>query len=481
MNFAKRLFPYCFVICIAQALGGGLANSAGADGKLTIAAISRSASEVTLRVSVRDDAQHPIRGLTASNFSVRVDGSPGRIIRVQPTDNDRPLAAILLVDISKSMSGKPMRRALDSAGRLVDEAGQNDALCLMTFGEAVNLVSDYGSGRDEIARAISDIQPSDQRTLLNSAVLAGARKAEKSPLDRTAVVLFTDGVDQGSKISLGQAIAEAQKASVPFYTVSCGRHPESGTLMRISELTDGAYRNAADDTYSLFQTIRDGLKDEYDVTVSAPLSPGSHGVAVTATIAGQTLSAVKPITVPAPRHPASKSRSRTWWVLGIALLIAAVAAFWLVTRKIRDLEGDQMEAEDKDGAPAPRTWVDAPLPADAARARRTGKVWLQISTGRHAGSRLDLTGQPVLVGRDSRSQLALTSDPAVSRRHAEITLTNTGEFVLRDLGSENGTALNGNDLGEGIVTLRDGDRIAVGGSELVYRDTRPRLANNTRR
>ena len=69
--------------------------------------------------------------------------------------------------------------------------------------------------------------------------------------------------------------------------------------------------------------------------------------------------------------------------------------------------------------------------------------------------------------------LVLDKDNKVSRHHAEIVLSDAGEFVLADVGSEIGTRLQGNDLQGKTARLRDGDRIGLGATELIYRDKRP--------
>lgn len=70
--------------------------------------------------------------------------------------------------------------------------------------------------------------------------------------------------------------------------------------------------------------------------------------------------------------------------------------------------------------------------------------------------------RPVIVGRDADCDLALL-DGRVSRRHLEIAPDGAG-FRLRDLGSSNGTALNGRRVA--TATLGLGDVIALGDSEL---------------
>ncbi|HET7325794.1 MAG TPA: DUF3662 and FHA domain-containing protein [Nocardioidaceae bacterium] len=70
-----------------------------------------------------------------------------------------------------------------------------------------------------------------------------------------------------------------------------------------------------------------------------------------------------------------------------------------------------------------------------------------------------------VIGRAKDTDLVLT-DTGVSRRHAEVRFTPT-DVVLRDLGSTNGTTVNGRRVE--LVALHDGDRIEVGHTELIYR------------
>jgi hypothetical protein len=76
-----------------------------------------------------------------------------------------------------------------------------------------------------------------------------------------------------------------------------------------------------------------------------------------------------------------------------------------------------------------------------------------------------LTGSNV-VGRDADCAIRIDS-VTLSRRHAQIVLTN-GEATVEDLGSKNGTHVNGRPVTQ-LVALRDGDQIEVGSVTLTYR------------
>jgi hypothetical protein len=85
----------------------------------------------------------------------------------------------------------------------------------------------------------------------------------------------------------------------------------------------------------------------------------------------------------------------------------------------------------------------------------------------HGTQQVPLTGTTV-VGRGAEADLQL-ADTGVSRRHAELRLVD-GRVELHDLGSTNGTRVNGQRVTE--ATLTDGDTIAVGTSQLVFRSAR---------
>lgn len=80
--------------------------------------------------------------------------------------------------------------------------------------------------------------------------------------------------------------------------------------------------------------------------------------------------------------------------------------------------------------------------------------------------RVQPLGESTRLGRAVNGEVVLPGS-AVSRRHALIQRRSDGEYVLTDLGSANGTAVND----EGVllpVVLRDGDRIEISGFELIF-------------
>ena len=105
--------------------------------------------------------------------------------------------------------------------------------------------------------------------------------------------------------------------------------------------------------------------------------------------------------------------------------------------------------------------------ADLEPQRAAGtKAFLNVIRSRaDLGTYVFIDG-PVVVGRDPSCSIPL-QDLGVSRRHAMISPTSTGEFVLKDLASTNGTRVNGMSVAQECV-LRDGEKIIVGGTVLRF-------------
>ncbi|HYM92221.1 MAG TPA: FHA domain-containing protein [bacterium] len=77
-----------------------------------------------------------------------------------------------------------------------------------------------------------------------------------------------------------------------------------------------------------------------------------------------------------------------------------------------------------------------------------------------AGREFALDGPMVTIGRRPDQRIVL-SDPSVSRSHARVEVGAWGVAIV-DLGSTNGTEVNGHRLRDGRAVLRGGDRIRLG-------------------
>lgn len=104
--------------------------------------------------------------------------------------------------------------------------------------------------------------------------------------------------------------------------------------------------------------------------------------------------------------------------------------------------------------------------AAAQPTRPRGPTQLIVTEGALQGTRIGLTGAPVLIGRANDSTLVLTDDYA-STRHARISLQD-GMWLVEDLGSTNGTYLGQRKL-DGPVPMEIGVPLRIGKTVLELR------------
>jgi DNA-binding winged helix-turn-helix (wHTH) protein len=111
--------------------------------------------------------------------------------------------------------------------------------------------------------------------------------------------------------------------------------------------------------------------------------------------------------------------------------------------------------------------------AETPRAAAGARFWLTWKTQTFA-----LGDGDSIIGRDPRSQVWLEHD-GVSRRHAQIRISGAERPTLTDLGSTNGTSVNGMRV-NGPTPLADGDVIKVGSVSVKFREWKDG-ASRTRR
>lgn len=135
-----------------------------------------------------------------------------------------------------------------------------------------------------------------------------------------------------------------------------------------------------------------------------------------------------------------------------------------------------------DAQPSPRAPAPPSDAGEAAAVRRPGSDTRVYRRERPAlGARLRVLAGPagtagreflldrpmLTIGRRADQDIVI-DDPSISRAHARIHLAG-GDAAVEDLGSTNGTALNGRPIGRSRVPVHDGDRIQIGNALLQYR------------
>lgn len=184
----------------------------GGDDVLTV-----TTSEVLLPVTVRDASGRLVTTLARENFRVWEDG------REQPLSDLRlrrvPVDVLLMVDSSSSVANnlEDFRRAAEEfSSRLSDD----DRVALLKFDDRVELLQDWTASRVQLRRALRRIT-AGTFTHFNDALYLSARELFKDARRRHAVVVLSDGIDNGSTSASAQAaLAALLEAGASAYCIS---------------------------------------------------------------------------------------------------------------------------------------------------------------------------------------------------------------------------------------------------------------------
>jgi len=188
---------------------------------------------VNVFVTVRNKQGQIVRDLTKDDFTLQEDGSP-RPIGYFSTQSDLPLTLGLLVDTSGSE--RRMLATERSASRTFFERvlrEDKDFAFVIHFDQEVELLQDLTSSRKLLEQAIDSLAASPSRptmqrggggrrmagTTLYDAVLLASDELMRKQQGRKALVLLSDGVDNGSKVSLNAGIEAAQRADTLVYSI----------------------------------------------------------------------------------------------------------------------------------------------------------------------------------------------------------------------------------------------------------------------
>jgi len=98
-------------------------------------------------------------------------------------------------------------------------------------------------------------------------------------------------------------------------------------------------------------------------------------------------------------------------------------------------------------------------------------MWLTFTSGGNEGESVEATGDRFVIGRDDGADLVI-ADERVSRRHAYLKAHPDGRAELHDMGSANGTYVNGHKL-SGPVMLAGGEQLQLGNTTLATSATEP--------
>jgi VWFA-related protein len=248
-----------------------------------------------------------IPNLEKNNFSIDEDGKP-QTIQHFSRETDLPLTLGLLIDISASQ------------GRLIDIERQaasaffssvirkKDEAFLISFGKSTELLQDFTNSARQLSAGLQDLQGDGQDpmigrgpgsipntgpvptmgspkgTLLYDAIYLASNEKLKNEVGRKALILITDGDDQGSTYRLRDAVEAAQRSDAIIYSIyyvdrafysgggfMLGGGGGESELRKMSEETGGHVFTVSGKhpLSEIFKEIQDELRNQYSIGYSS--------------------------------------------------------------------------------------------------------------------------------------------------------------------------------------------------------------------
>jgi Ca-activated chloride channel family protein len=247
-------------------------------------------SVVRLAAVARDHKGRFVPDLTARDFEVFDDGKP-RAISDFRLDN-AALSVALLFDVSGSMQGQ-LAQAREAASLVLGSLEPRDEAAVFRFDTHLEEARPFTQGPRPLPPSMKTVVPFGA-TSLHDAIAKTAERAATREGRRRAVIVFTDGNDNASRLTPAEVSGIASAIDVPVYivgvvsalddpasetaTASSEHSPLTGALANLAAWTGGqafvvsspAQRNA------VARQIVDEMRHQYLIAIESSADPGWH-------------------------------------------------------------------------------------------------------------------------------------------------------------------------------------------------------------
>jgi len=262
---------------------------------------------VSVLASVRDKRNSLVPNLEQNDFTILEDGKP-QTIKYFTRETDLPLTIGLLIDVSGSQVNL-IQIERDAAAQFFTQVlRKKDEAFLLSFGEEAELLQDYTNSARLLIDGMRNLRVSSgvggfgpgpvptagqpRGTVLYDAVYLAASEKLKNEVGRKVLVVITDGVDEGSRLPITEALMEAQKADAVIYSIeyedpgfynrgwgiSMGGGVGAAALHKLSDETGGhVYRVDRKNTLDVvFKELQDEMRSQYSIGYT-PINDNKDG------------------------------------------------------------------------------------------------------------------------------------------------------------------------------------------------------------
>ena len=219
---------------------------------------------VQVTVTVSDGHGRFVRNLPRSAFHVSEDGKGQGITHF--SSEDVPLEIVVAIDISGSMT-PAMPKLRKAVKEFLGDVPVQDLVTLLGFNDSIFTLTRKNGDPAERVKAVDRLAPWGS-TALYDVILRGVETLGRQT-GRKALIVFTDGEDQGSHATINDVERRLQSSDVTLYMIGQGRGVTMDSLKkvmeRLSNPTGGRalFTDSIDELHESFADLLDELSNQY--------------------------------------------------------------------------------------------------------------------------------------------------------------------------------------------------------------------------
>jgi len=221
-----------------------------------------------LHVSVVDEKERTVGGLTRDNFQVTENGITQKITVFK--HEDIPVSLGLVLDNSRSI--EPRKARLDAAAlSFVRQSNPDDETFVVHFDFDARLDRDFTKNLPELEQSLAASKPFGQTAIYDALLLALNHMNQAASHQKKALLLVTDGLDNVSKAKLSQVLDAVKRSRVTIIVVGLlsadeGEKAED-SLTKIAEASGGRayFPDDVDQARSYMEKTARDLRTQYTI------------------------------------------------------------------------------------------------------------------------------------------------------------------------------------------------------------------------
>ena len=428
-----------------------------------------------------------------------------------------PPPVVVAVDTSRSLSPAQLGQVVRTLSEALAELDPSTPTGLLAFDDAPRWILQPTSTPQEVGEALQGLTPRGDFTLLNDALFSAARTLDSGGI----ILLATDGRDENSATTVEDIARRCEAQGIRILAVGSGRGVQQRFLRRLALLTEGEYLGRLEDGNGaqLGAAVQAASEQLAQERAASPRGAGAAAPQTAAPSSGATSPAGGAEGTPFASSSSASSSSASgsapsggtsgggssgaWYSsplwAGLVTVLLALLAFFLGRRVAEsrskvddDLFDDSLDVPEMDTYTvdeltasrlvafpvasmdeAPEVTVDTAVFYGSSLEDRLEKTRVLTDRGVLISRRADDSPRLYLLGYDkafavgrSRDENTLAiPDPALSAQHFRV-VPDGQEYYVLDVGSTNGTYLNG--MPVKARKLSSGDTIRAGQGEFEF-------------